>query len=129
MILVDSSFLISLFAPKEERHGRSLELWNDLSETGLITDHIFEEVVDWLMKNYGPETAYAAGLRILNNEQLNILMVDRRQVEIALEIMKKYGGLSLCDSLSVLVMKENGLRKILSFDSDFDRFKGIERLY
>ncbi|HLC47642.1 MAG TPA: PIN domain-containing protein [Candidatus Norongarragalinales archaeon] len=129
MILIDSSFLISLFATDEERHARSVDLWKGLSEKGLITDHIFEEVVDWLMKHRGPETAYEAGRRMLNNAQLEIIIVDRRKIEIALEIMKKYGGLSLCDSLSVLIMKESGLVKILSFDSDFDRFKGIERLH
>jgi len=41
-----------------------------------------------------------------------------------------YGGtLSLADSLSLQIMIEMGINKIASFDSDFDKIKGITRIY
>ncbi len=127
--MVDSSFLISLFTNKEERNARSVELWSGISETCVITDHILEETIDWLMNNCGSEFAYGVGRRILDNSRMKIVYADEQKVELGLEILKKYAGLSLCDSLSVLVMKENGISKILSYDSDFDRFRGIVRIH
>ncbi|MFH1750717.1 MAG: PIN domain-containing protein [Candidatus Micrarchaeota archaeon] len=129
MIFLDSSFLISVFAQDEENTPKSIQLLREQTEHGIITDHIFEEVVTWLMKHRNPGIAFDAGRHMLENKRIDVLFVDRQKIEIALEIMKKYGGLSLCDSLSVLVMKENGISKILSYDSDFDRFRGIERLH
>ncbi|MGH2751243.1 MAG: type II toxin-antitoxin system VapC family toxin [Actinomycetota bacterium] len=41
-----------------------------------------------------------------------------------------FGGYSLSarDALHVAVMRAHEIRRILSFDSHFDRFPGIERL-
>jgi predicted nucleic acid-binding protein len=47
-----------------------------------------------------------------------------------MEIFLKYGGkLSVADSVSIAIMKRRGIKKIISFDSDFDRVKGISRIY
>lgn len=129
MIFLDSSFLISVFATDEENTPSSIQLLREQTELCILTDHVLGEVVTWLMKHRNPGVAYIAGRHILENSRMEIVFVNRQKVEVALELMKKYGGLSLCDSLSVLVMKEKGISRILSYDSDFDRFKGIVRVH
>jgi len=47
-----------------------------------------------------------------------------------MEIFLKYDGtLSFADSVSVQIMKELKIEKIVSFDSDFDKVKEIIRIY
>ena len=38
------------------------------------------------------------------------------------------GSLSFADAVSVVLMQERGTQRIASFDSDFDKVRGIERL-
>ena len=57
-----------------------------------------------------------------------VLIVDRRAVERAKQIVLGYRQLSVRDALHLSVMEQNGIRQIASFDSGFDAFPGIARL-
>ena len=57
-----------------------------------------------------------------------VLIVDRRAVERAKQIVLGYRQLSARDALHLSVMEQNGIRQIASFDSGFDAFPGIARL-
>ncbi len=47
----------------------------------------------------------------------------------AMDTFLKYdGSISLADASSVEIMKKYGLKKIISFDSDFDKEKEIDRI-
>ena len=57
-----------------------------------------------------------------------VLVVDRRVVERAKNIVLGYRLLSARDAVHLSVMEQNGIDQILSFDSGFDVFPGIIRL-
>ena len=50
-------------------------------------------------------------------------------MEKAMDTFLKYdGSISLADASSVEIMKKYGIKKIISFDGDFDKVDEIERI-
>ncbi len=127
MILLDTSFLVALFRENDEKHGRAAELVKEIKGRVAITDHIFSELITFLVAKDGNNTAYSAGKKILESEII-LISVLREDMPVALKYVRKYRGISMCDALSVVVMKNMGIRKIASFDSDFDKL-GVERIF
>lgn len=63
-------------------------------------------------------------------DNCQIIHIDQGICDNAIQIYLKYDGvLSFADSVSVELMKQNKIKKIVSFDSDFDKINIIERLY
>jgi len=56
---------------------------------------------------------------------IDILSIDEKIMDEAVEISKKY-GLLISDSVHVAVMNGNGIANIASNDSDFERVEGIK---
>jgi len=65
------------------------------------------------------------------------VIVDNCSIEVALPercssaittFLHYDGTLSFADAVSLIVMQERGTQRIASFDADFDRVRGIERL-
>ena len=57
-----------------------------------------------------------------------VFPVDLRSAQRAKEVVLAYPGLSARDSLHVAVMEGHQVRRILTFDSGFDQYAGIERV-
>jgi hypothetical protein len=57
-----------------------------------------------------------------------VLPVDRTTVEQARQVVLSYRRLSARDAVHLAVMKQHGIREILTFDTGFDIFPGITRL-
>jgi len=57
-----------------------------------------------------------------------VLAVDGTVVQRAKQIVLGYRQLSARDAVHLSVMEQNGIDRILSFDSGFDGFPGIVRL-
>ncbi len=57
-----------------------------------------------------------------------ILSMTDGTVERAKQVVLGYRRLSARDAVHVAIMEEHGIERILSFDSGFDSFPGIERL-
>ena len=127
MILADTSYLLALFASNDERHSRASDLSARISEKVGLTDHVFSELITLLSRRSGSSEAYKVGTRILQSDLL-ILHVADEDLKPALETVKSHSNVSMCDAISAVVMKKLGIRKILSFDSDFDRL-GFERIH
>jgi predicted nucleic acid-binding protein len=54
--------------------------------------------------------------------------IERQDVLRAGEIVQNPAGLSARDALHVAIMERYGTRSILSFDEDFDRWPGLNRI-
>ncbi|MBS3068000.1 type II toxin-antitoxin system VapC family toxin [Candidatus Micrarchaeota archaeon] len=128
-IFLDTGFIIALIRPSDENHLRAKEISNRIYSTFFLSDHIIDEVVTFLGKYKETETAYEVGKRLLNSDNVEIAFPAREELEIGLELFNKYKELSLCDALSVVFMKRHEVKKIISFDSDFDLIPGIERIH
>ncbi|HLC68510.1 MAG TPA: PIN domain-containing protein [Candidatus Bilamarchaeaceae archaeon] len=126
-IFLDSDFIIALVRPADENHIRAKELYQGLPIQNILSDHVLDEVVTYLGGKNEPDIGYEIAKKILSAEHTDVLFSKREEIVEALEIFNKFKTLSLCDALPVILMKRNGIRKILSFDSDL--IPGIQRIH
>ena len=130
MILVDSNipmYLVGATHPHKSDAQRLLE--NLVSQRArLVTD---AEVMQEILHRYvainrreAIQPAFDALLGIVDQ----VLEVDHDVVERAKQIVLGYARLSARDAVHLAIMEQHGIEQILSFDSGFDGFPGIERL-
>ena len=58
-----------------------------------------------------------------------VFPIEKRDVMRAAEIAGHRLSMSARDSVHIAVMERYGVREIMSFDADFDRWPGLERIY
>ncbi|MGA7686554.1 MAG: type II toxin-antitoxin system VapC family toxin [Terriglobales bacterium] len=130
MILVDSNipmYLVGASHPHKSDAQRLLEkLVTDRQR--LVTD---AEVLQEILHRYAAidrrdaiQPAFDALLGIVDE----VLAIDGRVVQRAKQIVLGYRQLSARDAVHLSVMEQNGIDRILSFDSGFDAFPRITRL-
>ena len=131
MILVDSNVPMYLVgSPHIHKSDAQRLLEKFVSERQrLVTD---AEVLQEILHRFGAiqrrdaiQPAFNALLCVVDE----VLPVDRVAVERAKEIVLGYAGLSARDAVHLAVMENHGIDRIFSFDSGFDQFPGISRLF
>jgi predicted nucleic acid-binding protein len=129
VILIDSNvpmYLIGAAHPHTIDARRILERLVTNRER-LVTDaEVFQEILHRYVaidRRDAIQPAFDA-LRGVIDE---VLPVDARAIERAKDIVMGHRRLSARDALHIAVMEQNGVERILSFDSGFDGFPGIER--
>jgi len=128
MILVDSSVFIALADARDQWHDASKNLTRYLDgEEIVISDLIVAEVVTVVGSRAGGKEGMQVFHYFLDN--CEIMYGDESLIQHAMKIFLQYDGvLSLSDAFSVLIMNMRGITKIISFDSDFDKVRGILRI-
>jgi predicted nucleic acid-binding protein len=58
-----------------------------------------------------------------------IFPIEKADVLRASEITRSHSSLSARDAIHIAVMQRHGVRSILSFDADFDRWPGLHRIW
>jgi predicted nucleic acid-binding protein len=58
-----------------------------------------------------------------------VLPIDKAVVLRAGEIARDPASISARDAVHIAVMERHGIRSILSFDADFDRWPGLQRIH
>jgi predicted nucleic acid-binding protein len=58
-----------------------------------------------------------------------VISIEKAEVLRAAEIVQNRAVLSARDAVHIAVMERHGIRSILSFDSDFDHWPGLERIH
>ena len=98
------------------------------SDERLVTD---AEVLQEILHRYAAigrldalQPAFDVVLGIVDD----VFPVELADVTGAKDVLLGEYGLSARDSLHVAVMRRHGVRRIMSFDADFDRYPGIERI-
>jgi len=129
MIFIDSSFLTAYFNENDRWHKKSLAVAKSIrTREKVISNLIISETVT----NIGSLLKGKAGNIVYNHliKNYHVIYDNKKRSNNAMKIFLKYDGvLSLADSLSVQIMKEQNITEIASFDSDFDKVKGIIRLH
>jgi uncharacterized protein len=95
----------------------------------LVTD---AEVLQEILHRYVAiqrKDAMGSALAVLLDLVDIVYPVDKIDVLRASEILKQSERLSARDALHIAVMERHSVRRLLSFDSDFDQWPGIERLH
>ena len=130
MILVDSNvpmYLVGAAHPHKADAQRLLETAIAAGER-LVTD---AEVLQEILHRYSAidridaiQPAFDALLGVVEA----VFPIELADVQRAREVLQGRYGLSARDALHVAVMERHGVERILSFDSAFDRFPGLERV-
>ena len=58
-----------------------------------------------------------------------VIPIEKKEVLRAGEITQNRASLSARDAVHIAVMERHGIRSILSFDADFDRWPGLQRIH
>ena len=128
MIFADSSFFIGIAREKDRWHKDALKIAKRNNEALLISDLIISESVTLV----GSLESGKAG-KILYEyfvDNCKIVFTDTDLLENAIEKFLMYDGtISLADATSVEIMHQFGIDRIISFDSDFDKVNGINRIH
>lgn len=99
------------------------------SRQRLITD---AEVLQEILHRYaaiGKREAIAPAFQLLLDVVDDVLAIEKVDVLRAGEIVQNRILLSARDSVHIAVMERHGIRSVLSFDADFDRWPGLKRIY
>src|SRR5687768_5455775 len=120
-------YLVGAPHPNKDVARRLLDRSIERAER-LVTD---AEVLQEIMHRYTAikrrdaiQPAFNALLGIVDE----VFPVEVQDVEAARDVLLGESGLSSRDALHVAIMKRHGVRRILTFDTAFDRAPGIERL-
>jgi uncharacterized protein len=95
----------------------------------LVTD---AEVLQEILHRYTAidrREAIAPAMRLILDIVDEVFPIEKADVLRASEITQNPAHLSARDSVHLAIMERHAVRSILSFDSDFDRWQGIRRVY
>jgi uncharacterized protein len=129
LIFIDASFFIAALNKNDQWHEKVTAILPIIIKEEKITSElILSESVTLVGSLFGGKTGLKLFDYILDNHEISY--ADKRLSFNAMETFLKYDGtLSFADSVSVEIMKDLGIERIVSFDSDFDKVDGIMRIH
>jgi len=128
VIFGDASYFIALSNKGDRWHADALRVAGKLRDSILVTDLVVAESVTQV----GSRVGVKAGKTLFQyfRDDCRIAYAGEDLLDDAMERWQTYGGrLSVSDAVSLAIMARERLSKILSFDSDFDIVRGIDRLH
>ena len=131
MIFVDSNIPMYLIGAPHPHKSEAQLLLERLVASGqrLVTD---AEVLQEVLHRYvaiGKREAIGPAFQLLLDVVDEVLAIEKADVLRAGEIVQNPALLSARNSVHIAVMERHGIRSILSFDGDFDRWPGLKRIY
>ncbi|MGB2727684.1 MAG: PIN domain-containing protein [Halobacteriota archaeon] len=129
MIFVDSCIFIALADDKDQWHEQTKAVVKHLkNERIVISDFIISEALTEIGRRSGGKKAHQLFNYFVDN--CEVVYVDVQLLfESESTFLKFDGKLSLADSVSVNIMLREIIKNIISFDSDFDKIKEINRIF
>ncbi len=125
-MIADSSYFVALADSKDGWHKQALGL--KVPRELVVTDLIVAESVTIVGERGGGK----AGRTLYEYfvDECDVVFVDKDLLDEAMVLHLQYDGtLSVADCASVALMSRKGIGEIVSFDSDFDKVRGIRRIH
>jgi len=97
-------------------------------EEAITNTAVIQEIVDWLEYNNKRREVETLLTAINSYITMKKAEVSWNEMMEAIGDMKKY-DLDLVDALTLQTMKRNNVKEIYTNDRDFDRVKGIRRIW
>lgn len=129
MILVDSTFFTAIVNEKDQWHEDSLRLAKKIVKMDKVVSNL---IISESVTNISSLLGGKIGKKVYYNIKDNYLIFEENRLiyDNAIHTLLHYKGtLSYTDCLLLEIMRELKINKIASFDSDFDKVKGIKRIY
>ena len=131
MIFIDSNIPMYLIGAPHPHKAEAQVLLERLIAAGLrlVTD---TEVLLEILHRYtaiDQREAIAPAFRVVLNVVDEVLGIEKADVLRAAEIAQNHTSFTVRDAVHIAVMERHGIRSILSFNADFDRWPGLERIH
>ena len=131
MIFVDSNIPMYLIGAAHPHKTEAQVILERLIAGGqrLVTD---AEVLQEILHRYTAmerREAIGPALHVTLDIVDEVFPIEKAEVLRAGEIAQNRALLSARDAVHIAVMERHGVRSILSFDSDFDRWPGLQRIH
>jgi len=131
LIFLDSNVPMYLIGAPHRHKAEAQVILERLIAAGerLVTD---AEVLQEILHRYtaiGRREAIGPAFQVTLGIVDEVMPIEKAEVLRAGEIAQTPALLSARDAIHVAVMERYGLRTILSFDGDFDRWPGLQRIY
>jgi predicted nucleic acid-binding protein len=131
LIFVDSNIPMYLVGAAHPHKTEAQLLLERLIAAGrrLVTD---AEVLREILHRYTMierREAIAPALQATLDIVDDVFAIEKADVLRAAEIAQHRAALSARDAVHIAVMERRKIRSILTFDADFDRWPGLDRLY
>ena len=129
MIFADSSFFIALLNKKDQWHKYIPKVLPQIDKVKKITSIlVLSEAVTLLGSLSGGKASVLIYEYIIDNYE--VIYIDKTFSSNAMEKFLQYDGtLSLADCASLKIMEMHQVDSIVSFDSDFDKVKNLNRIH
>ena len=131
MIFVDSNIPMYLVGAPHPHKAEAQILLEGLAAAGqrLVTD---VEVLQEILHRYtaiDKREAIGPAFQVMLDIVDEVFPMEKAEVLRAGEIVQHRLRLSARDAIHIAVMERHGVRSILSFDTDFDRWPGLRRIH
>jgi predicted nucleic acid-binding protein len=126
MIFLETSLLVNLFIPTAQNHEKALKIMENIEDSqAIISEMVIYETLTVLRKLKQNDEMINTVYRKLKEM---IVYEDIIYYEKALEDTL-INSIGFSDNLSHIVMQNNNIKQIASFDKDFDIFEDIVRIH
>ena len=126
VLFADASYFIALADDRDRWHRDAMRLKVEIPDEFVVTDFMIAEATTLIGARKGGRPA-----RILFEYFLDACDIeyadDRTLREAMVNHLRFDGRMSVSDCVTLVVMERRRIRELVSFDSDFDRVKGIRR--
>jgi uncharacterized protein len=131
LIFVDSNIPMYLIGAAHPHKTEAQVILERLIASGhrLVTDI---EVLQEILHRYAAidrREAIGPALQVTLDIVDQVIPIEKPDVLRAAEIVRDPAFMSARDAVHIAVMERHAVRKILTFDADFDRWPGLERIY
>lgn len=123
MIFVDTTFLIALLIKTDPLHEKALEISETIRERKVINNTVLNETLSAFTGKGGK-----AGKELYQVilEMFDIIYLDEKDYENAIDIYLNFNSsINYSDCTILSSMVKNKINRIVTFDSDFNKIKGI----
>ena len=131
MIFVDSNIPMYLIGAAHPHKAEAQVILERLVAAGerLVTD---AEALQEILHRYtaiNKREAIGPALQVTLSLVDEVIPIEKAEVMRAAEITQNRVRISARDAVHIAVMERHGIRSILSFDADFDRWPGLQRIH
>jgi uncharacterized protein len=123
-MLLDTSGLLCFLHKNEPHHERAVELVSNESRTMLIHNYVLAElVVLAIVRGFSRSVVLSYTLELLSNPKVWIVWVDEPLHREAMNLLlaRQDKTYSLCDAVSFVLMRRQGIMEALTTDKHFEQ--------
>lgn len=128
MIFLDTNIPIYLVGADHPNKTRAQDAIDAAAAERFVTDvEVFQEILH-RYRAIDRRAAMQDAFDLLRGLVSEIYPIEFDDVDNARALLHERGGMSSRDAIHVVVMRKHGVKRILSYEEDFDLVPGIERL-